>query len=261
MCDFSLQFVSDIHLEFRGKSYPIIEPKAKYLALLGDIGYPRMDNYHKFIEMQIPKFKRIFIIAGNHEYYSHKYIDTLKYMIEYFNTLPNVTFLNNSSFITDENIKIVGSTLWSHIPISETGFIIENMNDYHKIKKERAKITPVDTNQWHKESVEFISKELQTDMPTIVLSHHVPYNSLDFIPEQFHTSKCLSAYYSDLSYLFKPPLKYWLFGHCHVPITYKYDQVILMSNPLGYPSENYLKHSSNPTPSNSKYDACKIIIT
>jgi len=70
-----VQYISDIHLELY-KDLPeaafvnFITPDAPYLALCGDIGIPDFKNYEKFISWCAPRWNKIFIIAGNHEYYN-----------------------------------------------------------------------------------------------------------------------------------------------------------------------------------------------
>jgi predicted phosphodiesterase len=41
-----------------------------FLALCGDIGNPFHENYVKFIRRHSERFSHVFIVAGNHEYYS-----------------------------------------------------------------------------------------------------------------------------------------------------------------------------------------------
>lgn len=116
-----LQFVSDIHLEFYKKSFPTIEPIKDpnegncFLALLVDIGYPHHPNYENFIAHHCKIFKEIFIVAGNHEYYSSKNkqhtISDIETKIEQVCAkFVNVTFLNNSSKIVNRTL-FLGSTL------------------------------------------------------------------------------------------------------------------------------------------------------
>ena len=63
--------ISDLHLEFG--SYLDIEPKCKYLMLLGDIGLPLINNdYFNFLKEVAQKFELVFLVLGNHEFYSSK---------------------------------------------------------------------------------------------------------------------------------------------------------------------------------------------
>lgn len=87
-----IQVYSDLHLEFYKKYYPLIEPKAEILLLLGDIGKISSKNYLEFIKDCSTKFKYILIVLGNHEYYHSK-----KSM--------NKLFLEYQSYFTPSKIK------------------------------------------------------------------------------------------------------------------------------------------------------------
>jgi len=72
---FKCHLLSDIHLEFLGtlESLPPIPNDAPYLFLVGDIGYPASENYQKFLLAQSERFKGVFVVAGNHEFYTSTY--------------------------------------------------------------------------------------------------------------------------------------------------------------------------------------------
>ncbi len=42
---------------------------AECMALLGDISYAKKDNYQSFLLEQAQRFEKVFVIAGNHEFY------------------------------------------------------------------------------------------------------------------------------------------------------------------------------------------------
>ena len=68
-----VQYLSDVHLEFMSKP-PKIKVMAEVLCLAGDIGYSFSGIYREFLIKMNADFKKVFIIAGNHEYYkSDKY--------------------------------------------------------------------------------------------------------------------------------------------------------------------------------------------
>jgi len=49
---------------------PKIKVMADVLCLAGDIGYPYSGIYREFLKQMNSDFKKVFIIAGNHEYYN-----------------------------------------------------------------------------------------------------------------------------------------------------------------------------------------------
>lgn len=54
-----------------------IEPRAKYLALLGDIGIAGDDNLFGFLTRQLGQFEVVFYVLGNHEPYFSRYEDAV----------------------------------------------------------------------------------------------------------------------------------------------------------------------------------------
>lgn len=70
MTDIRLQILSDLHLESPA-AYDIydINPKAPFLALLGDIGYVRDDGFFPFLRKQLANFRVVFLVLGYHEAY------------------------------------------------------------------------------------------------------------------------------------------------------------------------------------------------
>ncbi len=136
-----LYFVSDTHHEMikdRASKSINIEPDLidssvkNYLALCGDIGNPFNPNYTEFIQRHTERFERIFVISGNHEYYSNQkqrtMIETDTKILEVVAQFPNVTFLQQSTFQIDDTL-IIGCTLWTKV--DENAEL--TMNDYTRI--------------------------------------------------------------------------------------------------------------------------------
>jgi hypothetical protein len=69
LCAVLLQYLSDVHLEFRQK-LPRVVPKGDILILAGDIGYPFSGLYEEFLRKMTHSFKKVFLVVGNHEYYN-----------------------------------------------------------------------------------------------------------------------------------------------------------------------------------------------
>ena len=94
----SIQIISDTHLEFDGtyKRLPKLENKdnkASILALLGDIGYPKMNIYTQFIDEMSKKYKYILIITGNHEYYKDEIYHIHSILTELDSKYENTYFI------------------------------------------------------------------------------------------------------------------------------------------------------------------------
>lgn len=219
-----IQFISDIH-----DDYPFITPQCDYIALLGDIGDPFSVDYQLFIDDLASKFKKVFVIAGNHEYYYRVMEDVDKKISQVCSTHMNVYFMNNTS-IEVEGFLIVGSTLWSKIDI----ITAYRVNDFKCIRTSKKKFLDVPTYlQLHKDSVKFIEQEVSRGMPTIVLTHYAP------IPEmngKFMNHPLNSAFSSNLNYI-KGNIRVWLSGHTRQNLAIKKEDVIYASNCKGFSRE------------------------
>lgn len=259
-----LQIVSDLHLEFRGDNFKnILKPTGDILCLLGDISAIGIDTdwetYKNFIRYMSPKFKYIFHVPGNHEYYTDNKNITIDKTIQGINLrlfkfekeIPNLRVLINTTVrmeMDNKKYMFIGSTLWSHI-LNNHQYVEKNMNDYsyiwYKIPKPRTtsklinfnqirKYTVADMTQLHNNSVKYIIKELKsaTDEIPILLTHHKP------VITKIDTDILSQAYHTDLTKkIIKPPLLLAAHGHTHEGMDTIINGVRIFSNPKGYPSE------------------------
>lgn len=246
-----MQFISDLHLEFFNKPLyeqllkNILDAKGnnKFIALLGDIGDPMMQKYN-FYEQLISdlsgEYESVFVVAGNHEYYSGYPMNEIDDRIEEICDKPNVYFLNNRTVNLvnrDQSIAIVGSTLWSHIPEENKMHVKQRINDYRQIYTIESDIfTPETSNKLHKEAVEFIEQELEKHKNAIVLTHHSPLIKGTSAP-LYEKNRINCAFSTDLDRIIKHPVKAWCFGHTHWQTNIVHNGIPVMSNPLGYRNE------------------------
>ena len=165
------QFISDIHLELLNKPQikritQMIQKRAEIMVLAGDIGNPFHPNYFEFLQLMSDKFTKIFLIAGNHEYYKNKIQPTKQKITQLF---PNISFLDNSTEIY-ENYNWIGTTQWSHI-----SNINYEINDTTMIPK----MTIPLYNSLHVESKLFLQESLNASInKSIVITHHLPFTQL-----------------------------------------------------------------------------------
>lgn len=240
-----IQYISDIHLEFMSKP-PKIKVMAEVLCLAGDIGYPYSGIYREFLKKMNADFKKVFIIAGNHEYYnSDKYgTHTMEDIHQHIqgvindNTLTNITFLNNSWEVYND-ILFAGTTLWSKIPSANINDI-SLMNDFKQIEG----LTYDTYNLLHYKSCHFIEKMLSDvgkeenykNKKVVMMTHHLPsFNLIDEI-HTFSDTNCFYA--SKCDAYFVKPIKAWIYGHTHTPNKTLINNIQFVCNPKGYPSEN-----------------------
>lgn len=248
-----MQFISDIHLEFHKKGITnisqILTPSAPYLAILGDLGYPKHDKYQNFFQLVSKYFEKIFYVTGNHEYYSSgKQIRTFdeinKEIEKTCNQYPNVYFLNNSCHELNDEYILLGTTLWSDT--KNDPYIEYSINDYNHIyiqnknKNNIMNITTEYTTQLFKDNVNWLLKSIPLcrEKKIVILTHHLP--SYKLIAPKYIGSSINSAFASDLDYIMEQNdnIKYWLCGHTHSTIKVKINECACLTNPCGYPGEN-----------------------
>ncbi len=246
-----LQIISDIHLEFRDNNYPYIARTAPNIALIGDIGRPFSSVYRRLIANLAKRFEHVILLAGNHEYYSSPRrkitVAEIKERIRAVaGAYDNVHFLDNTAMFID-GTRILGCTLWTRIPPEQWVQVRKEMNDYRMCFVSRfadlnlgVPLAPEHTVYWHEESLQWLKEELSApgylDTPTVVLTHHAPYDKGTSDP-QYDSSPTRACYATDLSAMFRAPIVAWAYGHTHWPQDSLLNGVRLISNPLGYPGE------------------------
>lgn len=231
---YNFQLISDVHLEMG--FYHSIKPKAPYLLLAGDIGYPETQIFRDFIKQCSKKFVKVFYTSGNHEYYQckkngHKCIEEIDVIIaEVCAQFENVYYLQNSYYDFDD-LRIVGSTLWSDV---DTELMI---NDYTSIyKSDRDLITTSDTVQMYNKNKEYLENVIEASQkPVLIMTHHLP--SYQMILPIYETSPYKSHFASDLNYLFKKPVIGWVCGHSHGFNRQMINGIKCIINAIGYTSE------------------------
>jgi len=256
-----IQFFSDIHLEFYTNKVEInnivskIEKCADICVIAGDIGYPFHFSYAFFLESISKIFKHVIIIHGNHEYYQltesqkDKTMKDIKEKTrEICINLSNVHFLDNSYIdIIDEDednngtiYRFIGSVLWSYIYMPQ--YLV---NDKYNIEE----YTVENNNKWFKTNVDYLETILREteeqnknqnenkNIICVVITHHLP--SFHLIHEKYkHDYKYNQCFASSSDRLIKSPVKAWIFGHTHMKINKKINDVMCVANPIGYPGEN-----------------------
>jgi predicted phosphodiesterase len=247
-----IQIISDMHLEFRGVKFKrIIKPSAPILFLLGDIcacgDDDDFETYKQFITFISPKFKFIFHVPGNHEYYNTTNPKTTMSDIDlrikkYLKSFSNIFYLNNDTkrlLINNKTYVFVGAALWSNVRLKDRKEVGALMNDYSciyvKDKQKIRKYNIEDMSKLHVTSVRYIKKIMKTIKSSevaILLTHHKPIRDEDI------SNTKSQAYESDLrGIIITHPFKLAAHGHTHV----KYDKVIdgvhVVSNPKGYISQ------------------------
>ena len=74
------------------------------------IGRPGKSSLEDFLGSMASKFKHVFFIAGNHEFYRCEYHKAKQDMNEICDKFDNISFLDRNIHIID-NFRIIGATL------------------------------------------------------------------------------------------------------------------------------------------------------
>jgi len=221
---------------------------------------------------QAEKFQKVFVLAGNHEFYHSVYEDTYESIKNICAEHENLIFMHKSSYLLeDRNIRILGTTLWSHVPDHAKIQVQNRLTDYSKIQvrvysedpsfSEKGKekesnpevrlIRVEDTNKWHKEEVEWLKMEIQKSREKkekiIILTHHSPIFGNGCNNPEMWEDETNFVFSTDLTELMNEDILLWGYGHTHWFHDMCFSGTHVVSNPHGYPIMNQMK----------KYDATK----
>jgi predicted phosphodiesterase len=239
----------------------LLVPSADYLIVAGDLcdfttfAYMTKqsqmecaacyaDVLMQFFAFYRTKFKKIFYVLGNHEFYRtyaglSATVNFYKARIAQLNAKENeekVILLEKTHYVLQEGdarLHLLGTTLWSEID-ERTSFC---MNDYNKIRLNGEKITYNDTlkkfkknEAWLKDTLASIDESEQV----AIITHHLP--SYDLIDPLYADSPCNAGFASNLDYMMeKSNVQAWFFGHTHRSATKKIHNCMCYCNPRGYP--------------------------
>lgn len=233
-----IQYCSDLHLEFPEnqsflKSNPL-KPTGDVLILAGDIvPFNQMEKHPDFFNYLADNFETTYWIPGNHEYYRSDVSERSGTINEKIRS--NVSLINNQS-VKINNVRIIFTTLWSHITPFHEWKIQRNMSDFHVITYQGQRFSTAVFNQLHEECRTFLVSALQDnkDCETIVVSHHVP--TLINYPQRYEESLLNEAFVVELSDLIESSgIDYWIYGHTHANTTdFEVGKTLMLTNQLGY---------------------------
>jgi predicted phosphodiesterase len=244
----NIQLLSDVHLEFGENSYPELDDGLDLLILAGDIGLPHLDRYHAFLQRCSQNVKNVILITGNHEYYYSRGYEKIEPKIREFlisEKLDNIHFLQREYIdlsFGSSKIRILGCTLWTHIPHQHAYKVEEYMSDYYRIKTKIQKdngwkkisINYHQVNHWFQQSQEWLNEMVSiSPYPVIIVTHHTPLlhvkDENDFLSYGYHSDQ--------RQLLQNEKIKLWCHGHSHQAHFTKINDVSVWANPVGYPKE------------------------
>ncbi len=250
-----IRYMSDLHLEFiepnkinkfiqnivpttlaKQAHSELTDSVEEVCVLAGDIGNPYSENYEIFMNHISTCFKKIFVIAGNHEYYNNNKTieETNEFLTEYFKE-TNISFLNNS-YEYYNGYCFVGTTLWSRIKNP-----IYQINDTSVIRD----LDYIKYNKLNEECIKFLEDTTKSNDNIIVITHHLPSESLiDDKYKNSYMSNYNQWFYCPMDNfieLNKDKIKCWIYGHTHTPSNKLINNIPFVCNSYGYPNENIFK--------------------
>ena len=249
-----IQYVSDLHLEFRSvDQIPRLlkNINADVLILAGDISAVSYDVEYKklitFLQYYCSKYKYVLAVSGNHEYYTNNStkencMDAINQKLKILSKkFPNYLYLNCNTITLEINKKkymFIGATLWTKIDIKNYKYVNSNMNDYNMIyvnKNNDIKGYTVHEMQYlHTRHKHFIKKALEkipSNTTVVLITHHKP------ILEGENKDILNQAYEVDMSKVITPAVKVAIHGHTHSSYRKVINNTLYVSNPKGYPNE------------------------
>jgi predicted phosphohydrolase len=225
-----LQYASDLHTEISGSAPVRLAPLAPVLLLAGDVGSPSHPAYAETLNAVAQAFQRVFVVAGNHEYYHESIASGEARLATATAGRPNVTYLQNqAAHLPDSDISIFGGTFWTSIPPEERDACREAIADYRRIQG----FSPEESTRLHEAAVAALAAALEAapGRRWVVVSHHMPKCAL--VAPQWVHHPATAAFACDVALADDPRIVAWVYGHTHTAgVSGKF-----YCNPRGYPGE------------------------
>lgn len=234
-----IQYWSDLHLEFAENAKYIMEQNFKaigdVLILAGDITYWSEEHFlHPFFDKISRKFKNVYMIPGNHEFYGGFDITVLDKPVK-IKIRDNIFLVNNTTENID-GVEFFFTSLWSNIKRQNAFYIEQHVSDFHKIKYKGESLTAYDFNTLNNQSFSFLENALKasTAQRKVIVSHHCPTNQAN--AREFLKSPLNDAFVIELNdFIYESSINYWIFGHTHRnEPEVNINGTKIVSNQLGY---------------------------
>ena len=263
-----IAIASDLHLEFA--DIDLVNPEgAEVLILAGDILIAQdlydhsresvglaariesmgmrqghAHRYRGFIDRVAAAYTHVVAVAGNHEFYHGRWVQSLDVLRAEYQHHPNIHFLEGSEFRLP-GITFVGGTLWTSMhngdPIT-LWTVGQRLNDFRVIRHDGqgfTRLRPAHAELRHRQTLakfdQLIAEARDRGDRVVVISHHAP-SELSVNPEYKNDHHLNGGYYTDLSefILARPEIQLWVHGHMHHPVDYPLGTTRVLTHPRGY---------------------------
>ena len=254
MTTYSFDYCSDLHLEFDldyGYQIPtdklFANQQSDNLIIAGDlcvvnefrpseVEYTKQE-FEPFVADVMSRYKNVYLVLGNHDHWGHRIDKAWQF---YHQMFPQFTILDSHCNIIsdyDDNLQIVGSTLWCNIETQHFEKARRRMNDYCYIIKDdvQTRVTPEDTTKISIDTMsQFVDVISDSNKKTLVITHHIPVDAT----REFPYKECAEAYFS---FTYEKTLQTlsdnivgWVHGHIHARKVYNQSGINFYCNPRGY---------------------------
>lgn len=223
-----INYFSDIHLEFWPSPFPATD--AELIIAAGDIGI-----YNQGVKWLKAFDKPVIYVAGNHEYYTQEYQNTLS-VLRSECAGSNIHFLENDVFIY-RGIRFLGCTLWTNLFAAGEEYANElgkRSNDFKRIKYGKNVFDPFKFSHLHHRSLLWLEKQLATPFAgkTVVITHHAP-SPISWQGKPDNITKL--AYCCNLKNMIERyKITAWFHGHVHALCYYRIAATLVLCNSRGY---------------------------
>ncbi len=237
-----VQILSDLHLEV-SQQYSTFSftASAPLLLLAGDIGrLIDYDAYRGFLESQVARFRKVFLVLGNHEFYGLDYqsgLNAARRLSGEPSLSDGLVLLHRARWDDPEsNLTLLGRTLWSAIPEDAYSVVENKVNEFKKINHWTAQqhtATHMDEVAWLREQVGLVRTGAATRR-LLIATHHAPCVEGTSRPEHV-SNPWTCAFATDLvDQQGWEGVKAWVFGHTHYSAQFTRNGIKLASNQRGY---------------------------
>jgi Icc-related predicted phosphoesterase len=231
------QLVDDIHLEFyhnlpkQKRVVDRIPVLADTIVLAGDIlSLKFFPNAIEVVGLFCNRWKNVVFVRGNHCYYYGEWDqvnENFKQLEKYYS---NLHCLETGKVVEIEGKRFLGDTMWFRDDPMDW-FYKNGMNDFHVIKDFEKNVYKA-----NRATLDFLWAEMRQG--DIIVTHHLPHELC--VNDIYKNDPMTRFFLCDNNKMIeqkKPAV--WCFGHSHTSVDIKIHESRLVSNPHGYPSENW----------------------
>ncbi|MBP5366199.1 MAG: metallophosphoesterase [Bacteroidales bacterium] len=253
-----IQFVSDLHLEFKQNERFLAEQPldvaGEILLIAGDTAYldfpeTGSDEYskYKFWDWASEHYRQVIVCFGNHDFYGHYNLSEMP--DGYCKQIRHNVHAYYNAVVHLDDVDIVVSTLWAKIEPYNAYLTERNVSDFYRIRYNGHRLTADDFNREHERCFSFVKKAVNESVvkTKIVLTHHVPTQLCT--AKEFQGSTINGAFTVELGdYIADSGIDFWIYGHSHRCIDAQIGDTVILSNQLGYVQyDEYLTNGFNPS--------------